>query len=187
MTALSRIATVLVALIGLLTIFSCVKDVDLDQAEEVTLRPVVDLNLVFFNLEGGRFYDLNTNTAIPTVRDTTEIRFLDDPDLAESIRRVDFLTRFSNSIPRDFLVTYRFISEASETTFTFENRVPMGIDGQPTLVEFLEVIENEDVQSLTMSNRLVVEVTIDGADPVLTGTIELESATTYYLEITERE
>ena len=187
MLALSLRFVKLTVISVLLTLTSCVKDVDVEQAEDIVIQPVVDLNLVFFNLEGQRFYDLNTNLPIPTIRDTTEIRFLDDQDIAESLRRVEFLTRYANSVPREFTIAYRFLSEQNDTTYTFVDRVPMGMVGDTTAVEFLEVIEGDGVAQLTMANRLVVEVNIDAAAPLLPGSLQAESATTYFLEITERE
>ena len=177
---------VLLALLLVIT-SSCVRDVDLDQAENVVLEPVVDLNLVYFNLEGDRFFDLSQNLPVPTLRDTTEIRFLDDTDIQESLKQVDFLFRFTNTVPRAFAVDYRFIGEQNDTTYTFGTTVPVGSVDEPALHEFLEVVEGDAVVELTKANRLVVEVTIEGPDPVLPGSLEMQSAATYYLEITDRE
>ena len=64
----------------LLTLYSCVKDTDFDQFDQTILEPVVDLNLVFWEVTANAFNNPNANLPLGTVRDTTEIRFLDDPD-----------------------------------------------------------------------------------------------------------
>ncbi len=88
--------------LALFLFFSCGKDTDFDQAEEITLTPVVELDLIFFNLEAGDFYDETTNTEILTVRDTTAIRFLDYTEIQESFVQADFFFSFPHRIPRTF-------------------------------------------------------------------------------------
>lgn len=176
------------ALLMLLLMFAaCVKDTDFDQADQVTLTPVVELNLIFFNLQGSDFYDEVNNTPRLTLRDTTEIRFLDDSDVQESLLRAEFLFRFNNSIPRDFLVDFQFISEMNDTTYVTQTDVAQGSVESPVLTEFEHVVEGDAILDLTMANRVVVSVTIPSAEPNLEGTLNLQSKTTYFLEIRDRE
>jgi len=164
---------------------SCVKDTDFDQ--EVVATPIVELNLIFFDLEAGEFFDDETNNEILTLRDTTEIRFLDDTTIQESLLRAEFLFRFTNSIPRDFVVDFQFLSEESDTTYVTQTPVAMGSVDVPVVTEFIENVEGEAITQLTMANRVVVSVTIPSSDADLLGVLNLQSKTTYYLEITDRE
>lgn len=169
-----------------LFLFSCVKDTDFNQAENITLTPVVELDLIYFNVEAGAFFDSVTNTSILTISDTTEIRFLDDSEVQESLVKAEFLFNFTNSIPRTFEVSFQFLSEENEETYLAQTAVDAGTELAPVLTQFLETVEGEDITQLTMADRVVVSVTIPSSNDSLTGTLDLKSKTTYYLEIKER-
>jgi hypothetical protein len=177
-----------VALLFFLMLLSaCVKDTDFDQAQEITLTPVVELDLIYFTLSAGDFFDEINNIPRLTITDTTEIRFLDDTDTQESLRRADFYFKFTNSIPRSFQVDFMFLSEQNDTTYSTQTSVNMGTIADPMITEFEETIEGDEILQLTMANRVVVAVTIPSADPDLEGELNLQSKTTYYLEIRDRQ
>jgi len=169
-----------------LLLFSCVKDTDFSQAENVTLTPVVELDLIYFNAEAGDFFDPVTNTSILTLRDTTEIRFLDDTGIQESLIRAEFLFNFTNSIPRTFEVEFQFLNDMNEEMYVAMTTVDAGTELEPVLTQFIDNVEGEEITQLTMSNRVVISVTIPSSDASLQGVLNLQSKTTYYLEIKER-
>ena len=170
-------------LVLLFLITGCIKDTDLDQADDIALTPINELKLIHFNIAADTSYDETTATEILTVRDTTEIRFLDDQEIQDGLRRVDFYFKFTNSIPRDFDVDFMFISEMNDTTYVMQTPVASGTLQNPVVTEFVEVVEGDDITNLTLSNRLVVSVTIPSADENLEGFLNLQSKTTYYLEL----
>ncbi|MRT16639.1 hypothetical protein F3C99_06675 [Vitellibacter sp. q18] len=171
-------------LVGCVCLFftACIRDTDFDQAEDVALTPVVELDLIYFNLRADQFFDTLTGTPILTLRDTTEIKFLDDSSLQESLKRAEFYFRFSNSIPRDFLVDFQFLSEANDTTYVAQTAVDRGALNAPVITEFIENVEGEDILRLTQAHKVVVSVTIPSSDANLEGTLNLKSKTTYFLE-----
>ncbi|MDC7995976.1 hypothetical protein [Altibacter sp. HG106] len=171
----------------LVSTISCIKDTDFEQASDITARPVVELNLIHFEVDAGEFYDESTNTSRLTLSDTTEIRFLDDSGLQESLLRAEFLFEFTNAIPRTFDVTFQFLSEATDTTYTTQTFVEAGTVGVPLVTTYEEVVEGAEILELTSANRVVVNVTIPEANAELEGALRLKSKTTYFLEITERE
>ena len=166
---------------------SCVKDTDFDQAEDITLTPVVELDLIYFDLDAGEFFDQVNNVPRLTVTDTTEIRFLDDSEIRESLRRADFYFKFTNSIPRSFQVDFMFLSEQNDTTYTTQPIVNEGSSANAVITEFEEQIEGEDIIQLTMADKVVVSVTIPSSNANLSGNLNLQSKTTYYLEIRDRQ
>ncbi|MEL6812751.1 MAG: hypothetical protein AAFP76_15590, partial [Bacteroidota bacterium] len=167
-------------------LFSCVKDTDFDEAENIALTPVVELDLIYFNAEAGEFFDSITNTSILTLRDTTEIRFLDDSEIQESLKRAEFLFNFTNSIPRTFEVDFQFISEQGEETYATGTMVNPGSEATPVLTQFVQNVEENEILQLTQANRVIVSVTIPSSDATLSGVLNLQSKTTYYLEIRDR-
>ena len=172
--------------LAILLLFSCVKDTDFSQAENVTLTPVVELDLIYFNAEAGEFFDSITNTSILTLRDTPEIRFLDDTGIHESLVRAEFLFNFTNSIPRTFEVEFQFLNEMNEETYREITSVDAGTELAPVLTQFIDNVEGEEITQLTMADRVVISVTIPSSDASLQGELNLQSKTTYYLEIKER-
>ncbi len=177
----------LLGVLSSIVLFSCVRDTDFSQAEEVALTPIVELNLIHFDLDAGEFYDSLNDLPRLTVVDTTEIRFLDDTETQESLQKADFLFLFTNSIERSFTADFTFISEMGNPTYSASTEVSAGTVSQPIETEFIEVVESEDLINLTQANRVVVTVTIPSADASLEGHLNLKSKTTYYLEIKERD
>ena len=55
---------------------ACVKDTDFDQANDIVLSPIVELDLIYFDLPAITFFDTIASSPILTVRDTTDLRFL---------------------------------------------------------------------------------------------------------------
>jgi len=165
---------------------SCVKDTDFNQAEDITLTPIVELNLIFFDLPASSFFDSNTNTPRLQVSDTTEIRFLDDSGVQESLKRAEFYFKFENSIPRSFDTQFDFLSVENEITYTTSVAVQEGEPNQSVITEFTENVEGDQILNLTQADKVVVTVTIPEANESLEGNLNLQSKTTYYLEIKER-
>lgn len=170
-----------------LLFFSCVKDTDFNQAQDVTITPIVELDLIYFNLVANDFFDNVTSTPRLTVRDTTDIRFLDDTDTQESLLKADFLFIFNNSIPRSFQADFQFLDSLNVERYFTSTFVEMGTPSNPVSTEFTETVEGEDIVQLTQSDKVVVSVTIPSSDATLEGELNLKSKTTYYLEIKERD
>lgn len=168
-------------ILGLLSV-SCIKDTNFDQAEDVTLSPIVESNFIYLNLEGRSFFDSINNIQRLTVRDTTEIRFLDDSGFKEGLKKVDFLFKYTNSIPRQINVTYRFLSASSDTTYTIQNVVAPGSLQNVSMSENIENIEGNDLVNLTRANKVVVVISIPSADKNLPGNFNLQSKGTFYFE-----
>ena len=165
-----------------LLFFSCIKDTDFNQADDIAVTPVVELNLIHFNVSGADFFDTINSTPILTLRDTTEIRFLDDQEIQESLKRAEFYFKFTNSIPRDFVVDFQFLSEANDTTYSTQTNVNQGTLQVPVITEFVENVEGDAILQLTQASKVVVSVTIPSSNDQLDGTLNLQSKTTYYLE-----
>jgi len=167
---------------AILMLSSCIRDTDFEQADDIALTPVVELDLIYFNLLAADFFDENTSTQILTVRDTTEIRFLDDTEIQESLKRVEFYFKFTNSISREFQVDFQFLNEQNDTTYTTQTNVASGSVTTPVITEFIKNVEGEEILELTQASRVIVSVTIPSSSANLEGELNLQSKTTYYLE-----
>ena len=167
-----------------LTMFflGCVKDTDFDQLDAVVFTPEIELDLIYFNIDAGEFFDETTNTARFTVRDTTALEFLDSNEITGSIQEIDFLFDFNNAIPRTFEVDFEFLRMDNSATYTTGTVVQPGTTDSPTNTSFTEVVEGEDLNSIESASKVVVSVTIPAADAALNGNLTLQSKATYFIE-----
>lgn len=171
--------------LGVLILFmvnACIKNTDFDQANDILLTPVVELDLIHFDLAANNFFDTITSNSILTVNDTTELRFLNDEEISTSLKRAEFFFKFTNSIQRDFQVVFQFLSEQNEITYVTQTNVAQGSVVNPVITEFIENVEGAAIDDLTMAFKVVVSVTIPSSNAMLEGNLNLQSKTTYYLE-----
>lgn len=184
MTNMNKIISLFILTICTCFFFTaCIKNTDFDQAENIVLSPVIELNLIYFNLDARDFRDSITSNPILTVRDTTEIKFLNDSTLHESLKRVEFYFKFTNSIARDFQIDFQFLSEMNDTTYVAATSVAQGTLSTPVITEFIENVEGDAILDLTKANRVVVSVTIPSSIENLEGTLNLKSKAIYFLEL----
>lgn len=164
-------------------VVSCIKDTDFDQVDNVDLTPTIDLDLIYFNLSASDFFDPNTSNPILTVRDTTELRFLNDIEIQKNLKRAEFYFKFTNSIDREFQADFQFLSPQNDTTYTAQTVVTPGTVSNPVITEFIENVEGTDINDLTLASKVVVSVTIPSSNANLEGALNLQSKVTYYVEL----
>lgn len=162
---------------------SCVKDTDFDQADQITLSPVYELDLVFFTVNASQFESTEGLGTEFAVTDFTDIRFLDDSFVSESLTRAEVFFRFTNDIPRDFVARLAFTNLRNEVQYEFEIPIAGRSASAPVITEHIEIFETEeDLQALTSSSRFVISVVCSESPQGLEGTLNLQSKSTYYLE-----
>ena len=167
----------------LIAFFSaCVKDTDFDQANDIVLSPIVELDLIYFDLPAITFFDTITSSPILTVSDTTDLPFLNDEEIRLNLRRAEFYFKVTNSIQREFQVVFQFLTEQNEIAYTTQIPIAQGTVASPVITEYIENVEGVALEELTMAEKVAVSVTIPSSNGNLEGTINLQSKTTYYLE-----
>jgi len=162
---------------------SCVKDTDFDQADDIVITPVVELDFIFFTLDESDFFNEITGEQRLTVSDTTNLNFLDGTFVQEDLKRAEFLFKFENSAAIEFLAEFRFLSESNVLKYELAIPIPAGSLTAPVLLEHIENIENEGIIDLTHARKVVVDVTVPISIENIEGTLNLQSKTTYFLEI----
>lgn len=162
---------------------SCVKDTDFDQADEITVAPVYELDLVFFDVESSEFVPEERPEGAHKVTDTTEVRFLDDSFVQESLVRAEVFFKFTNSIPRSFLTQIEFLDDDDLPRYMFEIPVAGGSLTEPVITEHFEIFETpDDILDITGSSQVVITITVPESPQGLEGTLNLQSKSTYFLE-----
>ena len=165
-----------------LSVISCVKDTDFDQFDQTLLTPVVDLNLIFWEVQAPSFNNAGGSLPIGTVRDTTEIRFLDDPDTQESVVRADFLYEFENTSDSDYDLVIDFVSLSGQVTYTLQTTVEAGTLNTPWQQTILDEIIAPQVNDITQAGLIAISATAQGTPPDQ-GSLKMTSKVRFYLEI----
>jgi len=172
-------------LIILASIFltACVRDTDFDEADNIALTPVVELDLIYFTLTANDFFDSSTSNPRLTVSDTTDLPFLNEGFAQENLRKADFFFKFTNSIPRSFDINFQFLNPENTETYSTQTNVSQGTPQNPQPTDFTETVEGEELTELLKASKVVVTVTIESSNEELEGELNLKSKTTYYLEL----
>ena len=169
--------------IAMLFFTACVKDTDFDQADDIVITPVVELDFIYFNLDNSDYFNPITGEQRLTVSDTTNLNFLDGTFVQEDLKRAEFLYIFENSAAIEFVTEFKFLSESNELKYEFAIPIPAGSLTAPLLFEHIENIENEGIIELTQARKVVVNVTVPTSIENIEGALNLQSKTTYFLEI----
>jgi len=164
------------------TLTSCVKDTDFNQADQIELNSVVELNFLFFTLQ---IDDFKLNPGLEgrlTVVDTTEIRFLNESFAQENLVSAEYFFRVSNSFPVEANANFTFMSDTNEPFYEISFPIQSGTNSTPVITEFTQVVTLEEIAQLIQTNKVIVTFTIDTLDENLSGTLNMQSKTTYFLK-----
>ncbi len=166
-------------------LFSCVKETDFNQADAIVLTHELEANFIYFTLQIDDFQAPTVPTGSLTVVDTTEIRFLDDDFAVDNIVSAEFFFRVSNTFPVGLDANFTFLSEENEPFYEINFPIEISEDGTPVITEFSQLISGEDLDLLTLNDKVVATLAINTTDETLEGELNLQSKTTYFLEYSE--
>ncbi len=169
-----------IAFLTILLVFSsCVKDVDLDQAEDIVLTPEAAIDLVYFTITSEDFSP--GPGLVDTARDETRLDFLDDDYIQNSLVQADFNFRFTNTFESPLTATIKFVSPGNAVQHTIIIPVPQGSIGSPATVDFTEIINENQINRVRRSIKVSIEITRH--EPLaVEGSLQLESKGFYYFE-----
>ena len=178
-----KIAKLFFLLSSMLLYVSCFDGTDFDQANDVVVTPEIELDLIYFNLEASSFYNNATNTGVLVVEDTTDLDFLGGSDINDILKGADFFFKFTNSISRGFNVSFDFLSQDNVSRYLMQTTVAPGSENIPVVSYFVQSLDELQIKELTKAKKVLVTVTIPSSSQDLTGVLNLQSKTTYYLQI----
>ena len=178
-----KITKQFILLTSILLFVSCFDGTDFDQTNEVVLTPEIELDLIYFNLEASNFYDYANNTEVLVVEDTTDLDFLGGSDINDIIKGADFYFEFTNTIARGFNVSFDFLNNDNVSKYLMQTTVSPGSENTPVVSYFVQSLDALQIKELTNANKVLVTVTIPSSSQDLSGVLNLQSKTTYYLQI----
>jgi len=174
-------------IVGCLILLSCVKDIDFDQAGDVTLAPVFELDFIFADIDTNELTDtpINPGTTIPNivVRDTINYDLLGDFTI-DNLERIELLFEFSNTIPRDFTFTLGFLNDAEQRigpTYNFTARMGNGPNEGPVITIETINLDVTLINALSATQKLVTAVEVQNVNLGLEGSIALRSKGSYFI------
>ena len=164
---------------------SCVDDVDFDQTDDFEITPVVDLALVFFDINSNDFVNPSNQEFIPVLRDTTRLEFLEGDFFRDNVIQVDFVFEYENTFNSSFTSRAVFISDNNEEQFTFDLSAEASINGSPQITRLEQTVVGDGILAIQNATSLVVELTPDDGIPPVDGTLNFRSRAVYFLEIND--
>ncbi len=172
---------ILFLLIGLC--FSCVKDIDFNQAEDFEINPAVPVSLVKFDLVQTDFYDEN-NFPITIFEDEVVFTALDNSTAQEDLRRVLLNFEVLNEFNRNFRLEILFVDEADVATY---DPITLVVDANNQNYTYEEDIIVSSNPSFLNSRKIRVTLTVlasgGSIDPNTPRRLEFKSAGTFYFTI----
>jgi len=154
---------------------SCVKDVDLDQAKDISLKPKLQIDLLIFDVNEADFADSITNQQKTIIRDTVRLEFLDDSYIQDDLMEVEFSFKYINSFPQSFHNKISFLSENNSVQHVVEFNINPGDKNNPAVTEVIDLIKFDQIQVIRRSIKMAVEIeALPGNDP-FTGDLKFQS------------
>lgn len=175
MSFIKLLQTPISLLLFSVVLFSCVKDVDLDQTEEIALTPDLQVSLLVFDVTSIDFKDQDTGEFTSIIRDTVRLEFLDDSYIQDDLSTVEFSFRYTNSFPQQFQNKISFLSENDRVQHSLQFDIAQGGKDNPVVTDWVEAIENERIDVIKNSIKMVVEIEVIPNANTFEGELKFES------------
>ena len=167
-----------------ITFSNCVKDVDFNQSEDISLTPVIESNIIYFNIPSDNFIAPD-GSLIPFSQDYTDIRIFEDEFITDNLVKAELLMEFTNTINRNFSLYVEYLDESDISIHDFIIDMSSGTPDSPTTIIHNETFENASLDNLKLITKVRFTATLLDATPPTSnsGTIKAQSKGTFYLNI----
>lgn len=155
------------------------KDVDVDQFDEIILPPSATLDLIFFTLQPEDFVD--SSGSPQSASDELRLEFLDDDYIQTGLKSAEFNVVFTNTFDQPLRANFRFESESRGLQYSFSVDIPAGSEASPAVVNYTEVVPESQIDKIKRSIWLATEIELAGPVPSQ-GKLKLESKGLYNFE-----
>jgi len=168
--------------------YSCIDDVDFDQAGDLAVTTPLEVSLIYFEEPAATFY-VSEGVEQLVVVDSTRVTIFNDDFVSDNLVRANFLFETTNSINRIFEAKIDFLDEADQELRAIEFSVPASETGQPQVTIHEEIFENETLVDLKTTTQLVLTLTMlanpDGTtlNENSPGVIKMRSKGSFYINV----
>lgn len=171
---------------------ACIKDVNFDQAEDLSISPALEVSIIHFEEPAGTFVD-EFGDELTTIRDSVNIEIFSDEFVVDNLIKADFLFQTTNNINRGFNAQVDFYNDLYELQHNFNFAVGASTNNQNIVVEYVEVFEGQDLEDLKTTTNIVLALTMDSSNDGSTlnenspGNLEFRSKASFYFDINPSE
>lgn len=171
---------------------ACIKDVDFDQAENLSIVPALEISILHFDEPANTFLD-DDGVEVITVKDSVNIEIFSDQFVVDNLIKADFLFETTNTINRAYEAEVEFYNDLFELQHTINFGVSESPNNQDIVIEYVEVFEGMELEALKATTSLVLTLTLlpstDGStlNENSLGDLKLRSKASFYLEINTSE
>lgn len=161
---------------------SCVKDVDLNQTENIRLKPKIQTDLLIFDVDEGDFVDSISKELKTVIRDTVRLEFLDDDYIQENLQEVAFSFQYINHFPFSFNSNIYFLSENNNHLHLVNFFLPAAVGTSPTVTERVVNFPEENIQVIKRTIKMVVEIEVVHGSGSFVGKMHFQSKGLFSME-----
>ena len=165
----------LFGLFASLVFSSCFKDVDFGQAEDITLDPDLEVDLLFYQLNETDFLDSQTGEYTSIISDTVRLEFLDDDYIQENLMYAALRFRHENRFPSAINSNIKFLGENGRNQLNVAYTIPAGMEGSSSIIDTVRVIDDNEIGKLKRSIKMVVQLEILDSNKDLEGELDFMS------------
>ncbi len=165
----------------LLLISSCIKNLDLNQINDLKLKPV--MQAPFINIELGHNDFVDGTTEINDFSKKILFDFMNNSIGKNNVRKVGLNFTISNKIKRDFTLNIRFLDENNLLIFDKFKNISIAPESNFTKKELIYLVNNPEFKDVTFVEiDLKMKPTSDGAilDVSDTAKLKINSTVTLY-------
>lgn len=182
----------LLGLCIMLCFSACIKDVDFEQAEDLSIAPALEVSVIHFDETARTFID-EDGLELITVQDSVNIEIFSDDFVVDNLIRADFLFETTNTINRAYEAEIDFYNDLYELQHNFNFEVGASTNNQDIFVEYVEIFEGQELEALKSTTNLVLTLTLQPSSNGSTlnedssGNLKLRSKASFYFEINTSE
>lgn len=160
---------------------SCVKDVDLDQIQDIRLQPRAVVDLINFHREADLIPNIDPGIPI-SHEEVIPFEVITD-DLEESVVGIDLGFEYYNSLPRTFQVEIAFLDDRNRVKQIRQFEIPPGTKNLPaTNTLTFSFTTAKELELLGESTQVKVKFTMEPGPGATEGEIQLVSTAAYQFE-----
>ena len=161
---------------------SCTSNLDFNQVNNVTAKPIVVANLASFDIPASQFVIGGTEQQF-VFGDVQNFDVFRDTFFRNNLIRTDFFFEINNTINRDFTINLVLMDINSSPLYTITIIVP-AYTGAESLEKRTVVFKNSDLDLLKSTVKIAFDVTkTSGTGSINSGSLKLRSSATVYLDI----
>ena len=171
-------------LLAIFSLFnSCINNADFDQVN-LDIEPIMNIPLVYFELDQLDFFDVENNTEIEFRTDITDLDIFESSTIRNNMYRLDLNYSIQKDFTRTVTLFVDFLDVNDNVTFSF---VPIGLNPAINDINSTQVLDTEANPQIfsTTKVRVTVRLTPGSAplDPDIERFIKFRSIGVFYLRI----